>query len=190
MNSIIHQHLNQLLHCGLNHHLFSKKQLNDVITRLSETLKVTDIVFFVDDTTNNLDEIMKPILDYAYEQGFLPTNSIDERDAYEALIIDLMMPSPIEVKSHFKDLYNQDPTLATDYLYQLSSDVNYIKNIRLKQNLKWTYESQFGALQMTINLAKPEKDPKDIALAQSIVKKEPSNIPLCVICKENEQNYY
>jgi UDPglucose--hexose-1-phosphate uridylyltransferase len=135
------------------------------------------------------EEIMDNLLFYAYEKNIFEPDTIEERDAFEAKLIDLVMPEPKEVKKKFLKLQSINPNLATDYLYKLSQNVNYIKVKRLKENMSWSYHSSFGKLMMTINLAKPEKDPKDIekALLKQIVKEE--NKPLCVICKENEQNY-
>ncbi len=135
-------------------------------------------------------EWMTDCLDLAYNRGILAWNTIDERDAFEAKIMDLVMPSPSEVKERFHHLYQQSPWDATDYLYQLSKDVNYIKSRRLKENIEWIYESPYGKLEMTINLAKPEKDPRDIANAILEKKESTEGRPLCVICKENEQNYW
>ena len=136
------------------------------------------------------EEMMNLLLDYAFDKKMFEPNTIDERDAFEAKIMDLVMPEPVEVKRHFNELLSVNPDLATTYLYKLSQDVNYIKVKRLKENVSWSYQSAFGNLEMTINLAKPEKDPKEIkkALEKPIQKVE--NIPLCVICKENEQNYH
>lgn len=135
-------------------------------------------------------ELMPELLDMAYNRGLIQWNSIDESDAFEAKVMDLVMPSPRVVKETFKKLYLQAPWDATDYLYRLSKDVNYIKFKRLKENIDWIHESPYGKLQMTINLAKPEKDPKDIANAIKEQQKEHLDRPKCVICKENEQNYW
>lgn len=135
-------------------------------------------------------ELMTECLDLAYNLGMISVNTVDERDAFEAKIMDLIMPSPNVVKKTFQRLYQQAPWDATDYLYKLSKDVNYIKSKRLKDNIEWVYESTYGKLQITINLAKPEKDPRDIAKAVHEKKETIEGRPLCVICKENEQNYW
>ena len=137
------------------------------------------------------EQIMHVLLKRAYELNLYPIDTIDEMDAFEAKIIDILMPTPTDVKATFKNLYDQSPKKATDYLYRLSQDVNYIKVKRLKENVSWTYRSRYGQIGLTINLAKPEKDPRDIAKAKDL---DHSNsrmfVPKCVICKENERNYY
>ncbi len=98
------------------------------------------------------------------------------------------MPSPNEVKQTFLDDAHEDKEKAFQYLYDLSKHVNYIKTSRINQNIHFIYPSLYGDLHITINLSKPEKDPKDIAKA---LEKNNQTIhgPKCVLCKENEQNY-
>jgi UDPglucose--hexose-1-phosphate uridylyltransferase len=133
-------------------------------------------------------ELMTECLDLLYNRGLMVWNTLEERDLFEAKIMDLVMPSPKVVKETFKSLYQHSPWDATDYLYKLSKDVNYIKTRRLKENIDWMHDSPYGKLQMTINLAKPEKDPRDIANALKAEQVESVDRPKCVICKENEQN--
>jgi UDPglucose--hexose-1-phosphate uridylyltransferase len=145
-------------------------------------------VTYTDQIIRPFHELMTECLDLLYNRGLMVSNSLDERDLFEAKIMDMIMPSPQVVKETFKKLYQHAPWDATDYLYKLSKDVNYIKTRRLKENIDWFHDSPYGKLQMTINLAKPEKDPKDIANALKAEPQNVSNRPLCVICKENEQN--
>ena len=139
-------------------------------------------------TRKPIDDILTKLLDAAYQKGFFRPNTTLERDAYEAYLFDLMMPSPKEIKETFKKLANTDKEKAFSYLYQLSKDVNYIKTKRIAQNIHFNYASPYGNIELTINLSKPEKDPKDIAkaLEETIDLKQG---PKCVLCKENEQNY-
>ena len=136
------------------------------------------------------DEIMSYLLKIAYDRKMYLLDSIDEMDAFEAKIIDLLMPSPTIVKKTFKEKMKISPDHATDYLFKLSENVNYIKVKRLKENVHWESKSAYGKLELTINLAKPEKDPRDIAKALEFKPTSLSDIPKCVICKENEQNYH
>ena len=138
----------------------------------------------------HFETFMKILLDEANALGLFEPNILSERDAYEAKLMDMVMPSPKTVKKIFLKKLVKNSVSATDYLYQLCKDVNYIKTKRLEENISWMYKSDYGNLQMTINLAKPEKDPKEIALALEKPIKKEKNVPLCVLCKENEQNYH
>jgi len=140
-------------------------------------------------TTKPIDEVLTYLLDAAYQLKLFHPNTVLERDAYEAYLFDLMMPEPSKVKQTFKMLADTDKEKAFSYLYQLSKDVNYIKTKRIAQNIHFNYDSPYGNIELTINLSKPEKDPKDIAkaLEETIDDKKG---PKCVLCKENEQNYH
>ena len=131
-----------------------------------------------------LEGILAEMLDYAAEQGLMPENTITYRDLYDTKIMSMLMPRPSEVVTKFRGLYNhQDPQAATDYFYKLSRDSDYIRRYRIKKDVKWTADTEFGTLDITINLSKPEKDPKAIAAAK-LAKQ--SGYPKCLLCKENE----
>lgn len=136
-----------------------------------------------------LDDILEYLLDTAYKRKLFYPNTTLEKDAFEAYLFDLIMPSPTMVKKTFEDLKILDINKAFSYLYELSKNVNYIKTKRIDQNIHFLHSSIYGTIQMTINLSKPEKDPKDItkALEEKIDDKDG---PKCVLCKENEQNYH
>lgn len=181
------KHLSQLIHDAMDKHLIDPDDHESSLLRLCHLFEVEpfpleeriDLTFY---------ENLNACLDIAYNRGLLLTNSLDERDVFEARMMDCVMPSPREVKETFAILYQAGPDKATEYLYRLSKDVNYIKTKRLKENLDWVHDSPYGKLEMTINLAKPEKDPKDIAYALKAEAVVDPGRPQCVICKENEQN--
>ncbi|MCL2570821.1 MAG: UDP-glucose--hexose-1-phosphate uridylyltransferase [Defluviitaleaceae bacterium] len=106
----------------------------------------------------------------------------DKRDSMEAGIMNLMMPRPSEINKEFWERYAKDPADATDYFYKLCRASNYIQVDRVNQNIKWDVASPYGDIEITINLSKPEKDPKDIAAARN---KPPSGYPKCLLCVEN-----
>jgi len=182
--------LSKVVEYALVHHLIEDEQTEQAQKKLGEMFLIPN--FIVHKTQFHIDytRMMNQLLDIAYERQLFTPNILDERDAFEAKIIDAVMPDPTTVKAHFQQFYEIHPSLATDYLYRLSVDVNYIKNIRLKENISWIYSGKYGKLQMTINLAKPEKDPKEIAMALLRPKSSDLNRPQCVLCKENEQNYF
>lgn len=131
-----------------------------------------------------LEALLGEMMDYAYEQGILEENSVVYRDLFDTKIMGLLVPRPSEVRAKFRDLYeNESPRAATDYYYKLSCDSDYIRRYRIKKDQKWTADTEFGTLDITINLSKPEKDPKAIAAAK-LAKQ--SGYPKCLLCKENE----
>ena len=140
-----------------------------------------------DDVTmreDELEEVLKGMLDYAYEKGILKENSVVYRDLFDTKIMGLLMPRPSEVIRHFHELYEQvSPEAATDYYYKLSRDSDYIRRYRICKDMKWVAPTKYGDLDITINLSKPEKDPKAIAAAK-LAKQ--AGYPKCLLCRENE----
>ena len=131
----------------------------------------------------DLESTLKELLDYAWTHGLLEENSIVYRDLFDTRLMNCLMPRPSEVVSRFFSLYQVSPEAATDYFYQLSQDSDYIRRYRIKKDLKWTVDSEYGKIDITINLSKPEKDPKAIAAAKLLKQ---SGYPKCQLCKENE----
>ena len=133
---------------------------------------------------DELEEVLKGMLDYAYEKGILKENSVVYRDLFDTKIMGMLMPRPSEVIRHFHELYEQvSPEAATDYYYKLSRDSDYIRRYRICKDMKWVAPTKYGDLDITINLSKPEKDPKAIAAAK-LAKQ--AGYPKCLLCRENE----
>ena len=131
-----------------------------------------------------LEDILEDMMSYAYEQGIMKENSIVYKDLFDTKIMGCLVARPSEIRAEFQDLYTNDsPQAATDYFYKLSCDSNYIRRQRIKKDQKWTADTEFGTLDITINLSKPEKDPKAIAAAKNAKQ---SAYPKCQLCKENE----
>ena len=136
------------------------------------------------DETGNLEDILKEMLDYAAEKGMLAADSVVYRDLFDTKIMGLLMPRPSEVIKKFYDLYKEvSPEAATDYYYNLSRNSDYIRRYRIARDKKWVAPTEYGDLDITINLSKPEKDPKAIAAAKNAPQ---SGYPKCLLCKENE----
>lgn len=132
----------------------------------------------------DLEEVLGELLDYAFETGIIPENSITHRDLLDTKLMNCLMPRPSEVETRFWGLYNhQSPQAATEYYYKLSQDSDYIRRYRIKKDMRWVTASKYGDLDITINLSKPEKDPKAIAAAK-LAKQ--SGYPKCQLCMENE----
>ena len=130
----------------------------------------------------DLESTLKAMLDFAVEKGIIDDN-ITERDLFDTRIMGALIPRPSEVTEEFYRLYKNSPEAATDYFYALSCDSDYIRRYRIKKDVKWTTDTEYGTLDITINLSKPEKDPKAIAAAKAAPQ---SGYPKCLLCKENE----
>lgn len=130
-----------------------------------------------------LEGILKELLDYGAETGVVKEDSVVYRDLFDAKLMNCLMPRPSEVERTFWQHYEASPEEATDYYYKLSQDSDYIRRYRVCKDMKWTADTRYGTLDITINLSKPEKDPKAIAAAR-LAKQ--SGYPKCLLCRENE----
>ncbi len=132
----------------------------------------------------DLEEILAGLLDEAYARGLMEENSVAYRDLFDTKLMSVLMPRPSEVIRTFRELYETRGALAaTDYYYKLSRDSDYIRRYRVSRDRKWVASTPYGDLDITINLSKPEKDPKAIAAAK-LAKQ--SGYPKCLLCRENE----
>ena len=130
----------------------------------------------------SLEETLKELLDYAAAKGLLEYDSVVYRDLFDSRLMNCMMPRPSEVIKKFRSLCEESPKAATDYFYKLSQDSDYIRRYRVCRDMKWKAETEYGELDITVNLSKPEKDPKAIAAAK-LAKQ--SGYPKCLLCMEN-----
>ncbi len=130
-----------------------------------------------------LEDILGSLCDYAVENEIIPDCGITGRDLFDTRLMGLLVPRPSEVVREFQRLYAVSPEDATDYFYRLSCDSDYIRTYRVKKDLKWIYAGKYGEFDITVNLSKPEKDPKAIAAAKT---QKQTGYPKCAICRENE----
>lgn len=131
----------------------------------------------------NLEETLKELMDDAHARGILTEGSVVYRDLFDTRLMNCLMPRPGEVTRRFFELYNNEsPEAATDYYYKLSQDSDYIRRYRICKDMKWVTKTKYGDLDITVNLSKPEKDPKAIAAAK-LAKQ--SGYPKCLLCMEN-----
>lgn len=134
-------------------------------------------------TGRELHLILEDMLTYAHEKGILEDDTITMKDLFDTRIMGLLTPLPSIVRKTFYDKYAKSPKEATDYYYHFSQTTNYIRKDRIAKDEKWSSDTEFGPIDITINLSKPEKDPRDIAKA-GLAKK--SGYPSCLLCRENE----
>ena len=127
--------------------------------------------------------VLEELLDDAYERGVLTENSVVYRDLFDTELMGRLTPRPREVCASFQALYKEDPKKATDWYYTFSQDTNYIRRDRIAKDMQWKAPTEYGDLDITINLSKPEKDPKAIAAAKNLPA---SAYPRCQLCAENE----
>lgn len=129
-----------------------------------------------------LEDVLKELLDEAVKRGLIE-DSVTYRDLFDTRLMNCLMPRPAQIQEKFWEEYEKSPEDATAYYYKLSQDSDYIRRYRIKKDRKWTVDTQYGTLDITINLSKPEKDPKAIAAAG---KAKSSSYPKCQLCMENE----
>ena len=129
-----------------------------------------------------LEEILSNLLDEAVKRGLIE-DSVTYRDLFDTRLMNCLVPRPAQVQKEFWEKYQVSPETATDYFYKFSQDSDYIRRYRIARDLKWKVDSPYGSIDITVNLSKPEKDPKAIAAAKNA---KASSYPKCQLCMENE----
>ena len=132
---------------------------------------------------SDLEEILKDILDYAVEKNLTGGESVVYRDLFDTKLMSIMVDKPSHIIRKFKLLYEKSPKEATNWFYKFSQDTDYIRRYRICRDVKWISETEYGEMDITINLSKPEKDPKAIAAAKNV---KTTGYPSCLLCRENE----
>lgn len=179
INESIRQLVTYALDCGL----IEKEDEVYCTNRLLECLGLDE--YSDPQPTENkaeLEEILSSLLDFAAEKGIIK-NDVTSRDLFDTKLMSVFVPRPSYVKDKFYALYEKSPKEATDFYYKFSRDTDYIRRYRVSKDLKWKSESEYGELDITVNLSKPEKSPEEIAAAK---KAKQSGYPKCLLCPENE----
>lgn len=174
--------ISELVSYGMLNGLITEDDKVYVINRLLELFDKKDFVWS-DEQVRPIHLILEDMMNYAIEQGIMEDDTITTKDLFDTKIIGLITPMPSQVREKFQRLYSESPKLATDYYYKFSQDTNYIRRDRIEKDEKWTTDTEYGQIDITINLSKPEKDPRDIAKAATAKKNE---YPKCLLCEENE----
>ncbi len=191
---MIEKSIVKLMQYGLATGLIAREDRRYMVNHILELLKIDAISdealaqvmeFDGEDKSvvDQLEDILSDICDYAYENGLMEENSIGFRDLFDTKVMGLLVDRPAHVIEKFWQDYREDPVKATDAYYKFSQDTDYIRRYRIRKDMKWVAPTQYGDLDITINLSKPEKDPKAIAAAK-LAKQ--TAYPKCQLCMENE----
>ena len=177
----INTYITALVQYGLNKDLFEPCDVVYITNQLLSALQLDS--FEPEETvTMPLEDILRGILADAVERGVC-ADDITSRDLLDTKLMGIMTPPPREVRSQFDVLYSIDPKQATDWFYKFSQDTDYIRRYRIQKDMRWKTATDYGNLDITINLSKPEKDPRAIAAAKAAPQ---SGYPKCLLCEENE----
>ncbi len=179
---MINESIKKLVCYGLETGLLSKRDEIFVTNRLLEILALDEFECDEIFTNVNLEETLKELLDFAVAKGLIDDN-ITERDLFDTKLMSALMPRPSEVTEKFYSLYEESPETATNWYYKFSCDSDYIRRYRIAKDMKWVTKTEYGDLDITINLSKPEKDPKAIAAAKNAKQ---AGYPKCMLCRECE----
>ena len=158
--------IDSLVAYAMNRGLAQPEDHQVLVNRLLDLLKLDDYTPSGQPMTEELEEILSGILDYAVAQG-LCDDGITARDIFDTRIMGALTPMPREVIRTFRELYARSPEEATNWYYDFSQNTDYIRRYRIEKDVRWKYPCQYGELDITINLSKPEKDPKAIAAAKN-----------------------
>lgn len=181
---MIEQTVSRLISYGLKSGLFPAIDATCMFNRVLERLSLDGVQpFSYCEDCGDIAAILDELLDDAHARGVLAENSVVYRDLLDSSIMGLLTPNPCVVAAHFDTLYRDDPIAATDWFYAFSQNTNYIRRDRIAKDQKWVTETEYGALDITINLSKPEKDPKAIAAARNLPA---ADYPQCQLCMTNE----
>ena len=180
---MINTAVKKLVTYGLEKGLLDKRDKIYAVNRILEVLGLAEYTEPEEEFSNIcLEETLNELLDYDVKKKIIDDNIIC-KDLFDTKLISAMLPMPHEVIDHFKKLYKVSPKKATTWYYKFSQDTNYIRRYRIEKDIRWSTSTIYGRLDLSINLSKPEKDPKAIAAAKN---EPPGNYPECMLCKENE----
>ena len=179
---MIYQAINDLVGYAMRNQLIQSDDRIWATNRLMDAVKLSDWQQPEIEQQRPLEDILADILDYAVKNGIIEED-ITSRDLFDTELMGRLTPRPSQIRNTFAEKYEISPEVATDWYYKLSQDTDYIRRYRIAKDMKWAAETEYGELDITINLSKPEKDPKAIAAAKLAPQ---SGYPKCLLCAENE----
>ena len=174
-------YLSSLVKYGVDHGLIEECDSTFIINQLLDALTLPEYTP-AEPAALPLEEILKGLLDDAVRRGVC-ADDVTSRDLLDTKLMGILTPWPHVVRRHFAELYETSPEAATDWYYRFAQDTDYIRRYRIARDVRWLAPTEYGDLVITINLSKPEKDPKAIAAARSAPQ---SGYPKCQLCAENE----
>ena len=177
----INSALHALVQYGVDHHLIEESDRTFILNQLLDALGLHGWTP-AEPADAPLEDILGTLLEDAVRRGVCADDQTS-RDLMDTRLMGLLTPRPHEVRRQFACLYAQSPQAATDWYYRFSQDTDYIRRYRIQKDMRWEAETEYGSLVITINLSKPEKDPKAIAAAKNAPQ---SGYPKCQLCAENE----
>ncbi len=179
---MINEEIQKLVAYAVSKNLISSEDRVWATNRVLELFKLQEFSKISEDFQDlSLETVLNNILDFAVEKGII-NNTVTERDLFDTRLMGIFVSKPSEITRRFYEDYKISHKTATDNFYKLCVDSNYIREYRVKKDLKWVTSTKYGELDITINLSKPEKDPKEIAAAKNLKQ---NGYPKCMLCKEN-----
>ena len=178
----IETYIDSLVSYAMNKGLALPEDHTVLVNKLLALLQLDDYTPSDEPQSEDLEEILAGLLDYACEKRICQDNIV-ARDLFDTKLMGALTPMPREVIAIFRELYEKSPEAATDWYYRFSCDTDYIRRYRIARDMRWKYDSAYGPIDITINLSKPEKDPKAIAAAKLAPQ---AGYPKCALCPENE----
>lgn len=179
---MIDAYIRSLVQYAIDHELIAVCDAPYAINAVLQVMQLDSIGDTLELTDEPLEKILQALTDDAVSRGICEDNTA-ARDLFDTKLMGVLTPMPHEVRRKFSELYQDSPKAATDWFYQFSQDTNYIRVDRILKDKKWTYSGKYGTLDITINLSKPEKDPRAIAAAKAAAQ---SDYPKCLLCMQNE----
>ena len=172
-----------LINYGITQNLITKADQFVVQNQLMEALHLTDWQLSGAGTepAASIDAILQPLVEYACSNGII-ADTAASRDLFDTKLMGILTPMPHEMIAKFQERYQESPEAATDWYFDISQKLNYVRAGRIAKDKKWKYASEYGMLDITINRSKPEKDPRDIAAARN---QKAAAYPKCQLCPEN-----
>ena len=178
----VNEAIKALVSYGLECGFYKSEDKIYITNRLLEVLGEDSYDEPETNVTTDIEQILDTLCDYARGKGLISEGNV-ANDLFDTKLMGAMLPMPSEINDKFWRLFEKSPVEATDFFYKFSCDTNYIRRYRIAKDVKWTTPTEYGEIDITINLSKPEKDPKAIAAAKLMKQ---SGYPKCLLCRENE----